>query len=98
MAEIPYLKKIEEYYKGKNICFVGINIGDTEEDWKNTVKGQSLPGIQLHAPDPKVAFFKDYLVKGIPRYILIDKDGRILNRNAVRPLDSKVKDQFEEIL
>lgn len=98
MAEIPYLKKIEEYYKGKNICFVGINILDTEEDWKNTVKGQNLPGIQLHAPDPKVAFFKDYLVRGIPRYILIDKEGRILNCNAVRPLDSKVKDQFEEIL
>ena len=98
MAEIPYQKKLEKYYKGKNICFVGINVMDGEEHWKNTVKGKNLGGIQLHAPDTKVDFFKDYLVRGIPRYILINKDGTIINSSANRPSDSKLKEQLDKII
>ena len=98
MTDIPYQKKLEKYCEGKNICFVGINVGDEEEHWKNTVKGKNLGGIQLHAPDTKVDFFKDYLVRGIPRYILIDKDGTIIDSSAKRPFDSKLKEQLDKIL
>ena len=98
MAEIPYQKELEKYCKGKNICFVGINVMDGEEHWKNTVKGKNLGGIQLHAPDTKVDFFKDYLVRGIPRYILINKDGTIINSSANRPSDSKLKEQLDKII
>lgn len=98
MTEIPYQKKLEKYYEGKNIYFVGINIGDEEEHWKNTVKGKNLVGIQLHAPDTKVDFFKDYLIRGIPRYILIDKDGTIINSSANRPSDSNLKEQLDKII
>ena len=98
MAEIPYQKKLEKYFEGKNICFVGINVGDEEEHWKNTVREKKLGGIQLYAPDTKIDFFKDYLVRGIPRYILIDKDGTIINSSAKRPSDAKLTEQLDKIV
>ena len=50
------------------------------------VKGKSLKGIQLYAPPQKAQTFKDqYLISGIPRFILLDKEGKIINANAPRP-------------
>jgi thiol-disulfide isomerase/thioredoxin len=98
MAEIPYQKKLEENYKGKNICFVGINIGDEENHWKNTVKEKQLGGIQLHASDERDKFFKEYLVRGIPRYILLDVEGKIISSHAKRPSDDKLKEQIDKII
>ena len=98
MAEIPYLKKFEEYCIANNIYLVSINVGDTEEHWKKTVNEKKLGGIQLHAPNASHNFFKDYLVRGIPRYILLDEDGKIISSNAKRPSDNKLKEQLDELI
>jgi thioredoxin-related protein len=98
MAEIPYQKKLEEYCSGKNIYIVGINVLDEEEHWKETVKEKQLGGIQLHASDATDKFFKDYSVRGIPRYILIDKEGKIISSSAKRPSDNKLKEQLDKII
>lgn len=96
MAEIPYLNALEERY-GSKIQFVGINVGDSKERWQNIIKEKGLKGIQLQATDTKIPFFKDYVVRGIPRFILIDKDGRIIDSSAKRPSDSKLKEQIDKL-
>ncbi len=87
-AEIPYLKKLEEAYHDKNIAFVSISV-DKEKDrkkWQNMVEERSLGGIQLFANlSFKSDFVKKYEVKSIPRFILIDPDGNIVDANAPRP-------------
>ncbi|MCX6221030.1 MAG: TlpA disulfide reductase family protein [Bacteroidia bacterium] len=98
MAEIPHLKKLEESFIGKNIKFVSINVIDSKEHWQETVKEKEMGGIQLFAPDTKVPFFKDYLVRGIPRFILIDKNGRIIDSSAKRPSDPKLKEQIDKLI
>lgn len=97
MAEIPYLNKLEEQY-GSKIQFVGINVGDSKEKWQNIIKEKGLKGIQLQATDTKIPFFKDYVVRGIPRFILIDKDGRIIDSSAKRPSDPKLKGQINKLI
>jgi len=98
MTEIPYQKALEDSFEGKNICFVAINVGDKMEHWKKTVKSKKLGGIQLYAPDSKVSFFKDYMVSGIPRYILIDTDGTIISSSANRPSNPKLKEELDELI
>lgn len=87
-AEIPYLKKVEEAFHGKNIEFVSISI-DTKKDhdkWKKFVDEKELGGIQLFADnDWNSDFIKAYGITGIPRFILIDPKGNIVNANADRP-------------
>ena len=100
IAEIPSLKEIEKEYHGKNIAFVSISV-DTKENhdkWKTMVKTEELSGIQLFADnDWKSSFVEGYLIKGIPRFILIDPQGNIVNANAPRPSQVELKDLFNEV-
>ncbi|MCL3782123.1 TlpA family protein disulfide reductase [Prolixibacteraceae bacterium JC049] len=98
IAEIPFQKKLEKRYKDKNIHFVGINIDQTVEEWKKTVKEKKLKGIQLYAANTKASFFKDYVVQGIPRYILLNKNGRIIESYAKRPSDRELIEQLDKII
>ncbi len=52
------------------------------------VVDKELKGIQLFADNNwKSKFVEEYLIKGIPRFILIDPQGNIINANAPRPSD-----------
>ncbi|MES2812454.1 MAG: TlpA disulfide reductase family protein [Bacteroidota bacterium] len=101
-AEIPHLKKTEEAYHGKNIEFISLSI-DAQKDhdkWKKFVDEKQLGGVQIMADkDWNSDFVKSYDIQGIPRFILVGPDGKIVNADAPRPsspelaqlLDSLVK-------
>ncbi|SNR17536.1 TlpA family protein disulfide reductase [Tenacibaculum jejuense] len=99
-AEIPFLKKVEEKYSGKNIAFVSISI-DAKADhdtWKKMVKDEELGGIQLMADkDWQSKFVLDYQVQGIPHFILIDPEGNIVKSYAPRPSNKKLIELFDEL-
>lgn len=93
IAEVPSLKKLEEKYSGKNIQFISISIDNKEdhEKWKKMIIDKELGGIQLFADNNWGSkFIQDYFIKGIPRFILIDTEGNIVNSNAPRPSDNKL--------
>ncbi|MFY0482557.1 TlpA family protein disulfide reductase [Flavobacterium sp. PLA-1-15] len=100
-AEIPYLKQVEEKFHNKNIEFVSISI-DTQKDqekWKKFVNEKELGGIQLFADnDWNSAFVKQMGITGIPRFILIDPKGKIVNANADRPSSPKLIEVLEALL
>jgi thiol-disulfide isomerase/thioredoxin len=97
MAEIPYLKELQGVFKNEEIKFVSINVIDSLEHWEKTVKEKQLGGILLHVPGRKNSFLTDYLVRGIPRFILLDKDGKIIDSSAKRPSDPKLKEQLDKL-
>lgn len=91
--EIPFLEKVEEQFQGKNIFFVSISIDNSKdrEKWSNLVIEKKMSGIQLLA-DKKMnsKFIKEYNIIDIPRFILIDANGNLVNSNAPRPSDPKL--------
>ena len=87
-AEIPHLKKLEEEFEGRNICFVSISCDDSRNAWERFVQVKQLGGIQLHMGGDK-SFMEAIRCKGIPRFLLIDQDGKFLNANMPRPSDGK---------
>lgn len=98
IAEIPSLKKLEKYFEETDIQFVSISYKDNKKKWKEMITEKKLGGIQLFAPNENISFFKDYQVTSIPRFILIDKDGRIIESNAKRPSNPKLKEQLQNLL
>ncbi len=99
-TEIPYLKKIKKSYHGRNIEFVSISIDKKAQynTWKKMVEEKELGGIQLFADnDWESQFVTDYGIRGIPRFILIDPDGKIVNAFAPRPSNPKLITIFEEL-
>ena len=99
-AEIPFLKEVEKSYHGKNIEFVSLSVDrpDAYDAWRNMIKEKELGGIQLLADKNfDSQFVQDYLIKGIPRFILIDPNGDIVNSNAPRPSNKKLVELFQEL-
>lgn len=82
--ELPYLTKLEEKYKGRNIVFVGLSIDQDKAKWEARVKSGALGGTQLYI-GKGTKFQSDYRISGIPRFILLDPNGRIVNSDMSRP-------------
>ncbi|MGB5417189.1 TlpA family protein disulfide reductase [Algibacter sp.] len=95
-AEIPFLKRVEKAYHGKNIAFVSISLdrANAYDKWKTMVKEKELTGIQLYAKGDE-KFARDFNVSGIPRFILIDPNGIVVNDNAPRPSNEKLITLFD---
>jgi thiol-disulfide isomerase/thioredoxin len=99
-AEIPFLKELEKELHDKNIAFVSIST-DSEKDhekWRTFVKEKELTGIQLYADRANMDFIKAFNVNSIPRFILIDPTGIVLDADAARPSDPKLKEQLAALL
>jgi thiol-disulfide isomerase/thioredoxin len=100
-AEIPFLQKAEEKYKGKNIEFVSISV-DVKKDyekWKKFVTDKNLGGTQLFADnDWNSEFIKAYGINSIPRFILIDPKGNVIDADAKRPSDPGLLTQLDALV
>lgn len=96
-GELPYLKKLEEKYVGKDIHFVSMSCDKKKKAWEDMVKKDELKGIQLHMGSDRT-FMDAYLINGIPRFILLDRDGKIISANMTRPSDAKTTSKFDELL
>lgn len=100
--EIPHLKALESEYRGKAIEFVSISVDKAKDHqtWLDMVADKELKGIQLFADkDWKSDFVKGYAIDGIPRFILIDKNGNIISADAPRPSsDEEIKSLIDENL
>ena len=99
--EIPHLMKIGEKYAEQNIKFVGISIDKLENKsiWKEFIEINHLPGIQLIADkDWKSDFVKALNINSIPRFILIDPEGKIVSANATRPSNPKLQQELDKLL
>ena len=99
--EIPFLKKLEEDFKGKDIAFVSISVDRLKDydKWKKMVHDKAMKGHQLFADKSwNSDFVQAYQIKGIPTFILIDKEGKIISASAKRPSNPELKKQLEELL
>jgi len=101
IKQVPYLKKLEERYHDKNVVFVSISV-DKEEvkaTWKQMIIDKQLGGLQLFADKSFDSAFMDaYAVNSIPRFILIDPEGKIVDTEAPRPSFDKTRDLLDELL
>ena len=87
-AQIPFLKQLEEKYREEEIAFVSLSIDQLKNisKWKDMIVDKELEGIQIIADKAwRSKFVTDYVIEGIPRFILIDKDGNLMDPMAPRP-------------
>jgi thiol-disulfide isomerase/thioredoxin len=100
-AEIPFLKKVEEKYHGKKIEFVSISI-DVDKDhekWVKFVTDKQLGGIQLFADKNWMSeFITSFGINSIPRFLLLDPEGKVISANAERPSDAQLVATLDKLL
>lgn len=92
VAELPFLKKIKEYFRDKDVVFTGISFDRAKERevWKKFIEEQALPGIQLFAGGSDNSLSHDYGISVIPRFMLFDREGKIITVDAPVPSDPEL--------
>ncbi|PCI33675.1 MAG: hypothetical protein COB60_07530 [Flavobacteriaceae bacterium] len=94
-SEIPYLKELEEEFQGKNIAFISLSVDkkSAHDNWRNMIASKNMGGVQLFSDeDFNSEFIKEYAITAIPRFILLDTEGKIIDSDASRPSNPKTKE------
>lgn len=97
-AQIPALQKLEKEMEGKKIVFVSISCDDNKKMWEEYVKKEKLGGVQLIMEGEKAEEFSRFFeIEMIPRFILLDKKGKIVNAKMGRPSVAGTKDELMKL-
>ena len=91
--EVPHFKGLAEQFKGDQIAFVAISLDNDPKRWNNYLQKKESGEVQqlfggAGFDSPIAKFFK---VSGVPRFILLDPQGRIVENNMSRPSDPTTK-------
>ncbi|AEI48966.1 TlpA family protein disulfide reductase [Runella slithyformis] len=88
-AEFPYSKAMHAKLTEKQlkkIVFLYVSIDQTPEAWKKALEKLQLPGEHGHVNGAwNAQILRKFSINSIPRYMIIDKDGKIVAADASRP-------------
>jgi thiol-disulfide isomerase/thioredoxin len=97
--EAPHYVKLQKEYKGKDVTFVSISIDEDKNSWLKSVQEEKSECISLIANSGwNSDVSKAYQIQGIPTFVLIDKDGKIITCSAPRPSSPDIRKTLDEHL
>ena len=98
--ELPHLEALQEAYKDNDkILFTSVSIDKNKDSWERMVKDKNMKGLQLFAENEwRASIIRDYKISGIPRFLLIDDQGKIVSANAPRPSSPRIKAKLGELI
>jgi thiol-disulfide isomerase/thioredoxin len=99
---MPYSKQLHDNLdekQKKQITFLYISIDASEENWKKAVTDLGMEGKQVISPGNWTSKVCSYFqINSIPRYMIMDKKGNIVDFNAKRPADPTLMDDLTKLL
>jgi thiol-disulfide isomerase/thioredoxin len=103
LAEMPHSKKLREKFAGnENIVFMYVSVdnSDSEDNWKAVVKKKDIVGVNLISRNggEEEHVGEHFGLQYIPRFVLIDKTGKVANFEAPTPGDSKTEELIKKLL
>lgn len=99
IGEIPASKEIQEKFKNKDVKFLFISVDQDENSWKKAITVYKIPGIHYRLEKEKSAeLLESLLSKGVPHYLIVGRDGKIIDRNAKRPTDQGLDSDLDKLL
>jgi thiol-disulfide isomerase/thioredoxin len=100
IREMPHLKQLEEKYSNDKIAFIGISLDKQTESWHRRMRTEGIETsnnyLLLNAN--KTSFCKKYDVNEIPRYMLVDPNGKVINDNTPLPSNPELVVLIDSLL
>lgn len=100
-AEMPEAVKLREANREKDVVFLYIAVGDSEQPWQREARAQRTDHLAesyfvLNNDDAR--FLKEINHRLIPRHLLFDRQGRLVDANAPRAAEAEVQEAIERYL
>jgi thiol-disulfide isomerase/thioredoxin len=98
-AEMPFSKNLHDQLAGKDVVFVYLGVKSDEKLWKSLIAELGIEGEHFFLNERDFAgISQKFQISGVPHYLLIDKNGRMVSDNAKRPSDEQLKPEIEKLL
>jgi thiol-disulfide isomerase/thioredoxin len=98
IAEHPHWDKMKEEYTDKPISFLTVSIDNSKEPWEKMVNAKNMEGLQWFAENAwKSDIAQHFMVNAIPRFLLLDKEGKVIDPSADRP-SGKIRETVDKYL
>lgn len=89
-AQFPYVEKMHNNFNEKDVAFVYLCCSSQQAPYENVIKKFQLKGQHYLLNQEQYEYFeKQFQIAGLPRYVLIDKYGKVYDKNASRPADEQ---------
>lgn len=86
---MQYAGSAKKLFDGKDVIFLYLCNRSSDKSWKNIIKEYGLTGkiaVHYNLPDEQQSAIEKFLqIRSFPTYMLIDKEGNIVDRKAPRP-------------
>ena len=100
--EFPQAKQLQSHFADNDkVTFLYVSIDRNQDAWKKLLESDpDFKGMHMNLPPGESfdTFWKAYQLSGIPRYLLIDQDGKLVSANAARPSSGKVEADIQRLL
>jgi thiol-disulfide isomerase/thioredoxin len=83
LRDLPELLKVYEKNRGQGFEILGVNLDNERSDLDAFLKERSIPWPQVFEPGgiEKSRFASDFGIIALPTMILVDSDGKVVNRS-----------------
>jgi len=94
-VEYVFLKELEEHFSNNDeLQIISISTDREHDKWEKYILSKSIEGIQLYSGSNS-DFVKFYDIGALPRFIFLDKKGRVISPDEIRPSNPKTLEKLE---
>ena len=101
IAGMPYAELLREEYKDKDIVFIYLAFNDEKNRWKTTKQQVGLSdfaGSYFIINSRTAPMIADLDVRTVPRYLLYNRRGELVHRNAPGPRGDEIRELLNLLL
>jgi thiol-disulfide isomerase/thioredoxin len=95
-ALMPQSLQLKELLRNE-VAFIYISIDENSGQWLKATKNENLDEKYSYLISRESTFIKVNKIKSIPRYMIFDKTGKLIDDNAMRPDDKNFVEKMKEI-
>jgi thiol-disulfide isomerase/thioredoxin len=94
MREVPHAKELKKRFDGvDDLVFLYVSVDEDQEAWRRTVEQHQIQGVHLNIKGMNNETARQYNIKGVPSFFIIDREGVIKDNNPGRPSSGETIDQ-----
>lgn len=99
LAQIPFARELHNRLSKHNIQFVYISVDTDHNKWEEKVmENADVFGNSYRITDLNAPFLTNIRFSSIPRYLIFDKEGQLVDPDAFRPSDEKIINKLMSLL
>jgi len=89
----PYSHKLQTEFNGKDVVFIYLSVDKDFDQWEKAVKDEKMEynhESYLVINPSSSLFLKELSIRSIPRFIMYDKIGQLVHKNAPNPKSNEL--------